>query len=210
MRTLNQLLSALAVFGLLSLAGVASANEADARLEAFTQGLESLSARFEQRVFDANDQLVDESRGHLALSTAGRFRWEYEEPFPQEIVADGERIWIHDPDLEQVQIRRQDEPGQINPLAALMDPEERARQFILREDGERDGLDWIALEPRRSDEGFQAARLGFSASTLVQMELHDELGQRTVIEYSDWQRNPQLAPETFRFEPPAGVDVIGP
>jgi outer membrane lipoprotein carrier protein len=41
------------------------------------------------------------------------------------------------------------------------------------------------------------------------MELRDRCDQATQIVFNDVELNPDVAPERFRFEPPAGVDVIG-
>ena len=153
---------------------------------------------------------VDEdSQGRIALAVPRQFRWEYETPFPQLIVADGTRVWIYDPDLEQVQVRAQDAEEQRSPLSALTDPDELERQFILSDGGHHEGLDWVTLEPRGEDAGFSSGRLGFAQGQLLRMDMLDSLGQRTRIEFSGWKRNPAFDPGTFRFVPPPGVDVIG-
>ena len=68
----------------------------------------------------------------------------------------------------------------------------------------------MTLTPKRDqDASFQSARLGFDAGALVRMEVVDALGQRTEIAFSGWRKNPRFAADTFRYTPPAGVDVIG-
>lgn len=200
-------------FGLVALVclglGPVAAADPHATLAAFTQGLEGLSGRFEQRVLDAQGQLREDSRGNIALAVPRQFRWEYEAPFPQLIVADGDKVWIFDPDLEQVQVRPQGAEEQQSPLTALIDPSELDRQFIVRDGGQEDGVTWVELEPRGEDAPFSKARLGFSDASLVRMEMTDMLAQRTVVSFSDWQRNPVFQAGTFRFVPPPGVDVIG-
>lgn len=185
---------------------------ADARavLDGFTRGLQGLDGRFVQRVFDADGALDEETRGRVALSAPRQFRWEYEAPFPQLIVADGDHVWIYDPDLEQVQVRKQSHEEQQNPLTVLIDPSELERQFTVASGEARDGLDWVELTPKDPDTAqLASARLGFAGDTLGRMDMTDALGQRTVIAFDGWRRNPAFAPDTFRFEPPAGVDVIG-
>lgn len=199
-----------------ALGGHAQANaqvnaQANARvvLDRFAEGLQGLGGQFEQRVFDPEGRLDEESRGQVALSAPRQLRWEYQAPHPQLIVADGNRVWIYDPDLEQVQVRPQAAEEQQNPLAALTDPDELERQFEISDGGQAEGLAWIELVPRGENAPFSQARLGFADQHLQRMEMRDGLGQRTEILFSGWQRNPAFAPDTFRFVPPEGVDVIG-
>jgi len=199
-----------AVLGMLCLDAFAL-DVADPRetLAAFTDGLKGLDGRFEQRVFDADGRLSEETTGRVALSAPRQFRWEYEQPFPQLILADGDRVWIYDPDLEQVQVRPQGTEEQQSPLTALTDPLELERQFAISDGGQGDGVLWVELTPKTKDAPFASARLGFAQGELTRMETVDSLGQRTQISFSGWKLNPQFPQDTFRFAPPAGVDVIG-
>lgn len=184
---------------------------ADARSEfdAFSQGLNGLDGQFTQQVFGPNGELKETSSGRVALSAPNRFRWEYVKPYAQLIVADGEKVWVHDPDLAQVTVRPQGAAEHASPLAALLDPELRDRRFEIVEDGAADGLAWLKLTPRdAADDSFQSARLGFGGGVLRQMQAVDALGQRTRIVFSELKRNPSFAASTFRFTPPAGADVI--
>lgn len=183
--------------------------DARATLRQFTDGLQGLDGRFVQRVYDGAGRMNEESQGRVALSAPRQFRWEYADPFPQLIVADGDHVWIYDPDLEQVQVRTQSYEEQSSPLAALIDPAELDRQFEVSDGGPGDGVQWVVLAPKSEDAQFDSARLGFAGGQLQRMEMRDGLGQRTEITFDGWQRNPSFAADTFSFEPPAGVDVIG-
>jgi outer membrane lipoprotein carrier protein len=190
----------------------ASAAQAGAReqLAAFTRGARGLSANFEQQVLDPQGRVGERSSGSVSLALPRQFRWEYRQPFPQTIVADGDRVWIHDPDLEQVTVRNQSFAEQNSPLAALLDPGQLDRQFRVRELPAAGGMQWLELLPRSAeDEGFANARLGFGAAGLARMEWTDGLGQRTVVIFGGWRRNPGFAAGTFRFVPPPGVEVVG-
>ena len=179
------------------------------KMVAFTSGLKGLDGRFEQQVFDG-DNPVKSSSGTVKLSAPRQFRWEYLKPSPQLIVADGNQVWIYDPDLEQVTVRNQSAEEQGSPLAVLIDPTELDRQYKVSEGGVANGLEWLVLAPKHGDDsGFKQARLGFGPAGLVRMEMQDALGQRTVIGFGPWQRNPRFAPATFRFTPPKGTDVVG-
>ena len=180
------------------------------QLDAFSNGLKGLDGRFTQQVFDDRGQLKETSSGRVALSRPDLFRWEYTKPYPQLIVADGKKVWVHDPDLEQVTVREQGPEERNSPLAALLDPAQREKRFNIAEAGSDDGLEWLKLTPKNADDAsFRSARLGFGDDGLERMQVTDALGQRTSIAFSDWRRNPDFASGTFSFTPPAGADVIG-
>ncbi|MBS0194802.1 MAG: outer membrane lipoprotein carrier protein LolA [Proteobacteria bacterium] len=191
-----------------ALAAHASPREDFAR---YTQGIKGLDGRFEQKVFTARGQLKEDSTGTVALSAPRQFRWEYLKPNPQLIVADGDHVWIYDPDLEQVTVKDQSGQEAQSPLYILIDPTELDRRYLLADGGTRDGLKWLSLAPKhKGDDGdFKMAMLGFDGNDLRTMILTDNLGQRTQIDFSAWRRNPAFAKGTFAFTPPKGVDVVG-
>ena len=178
-------------------------------LDAFTQDLKGLKADFTQQVFDPNGNLKETSSGELALSAPRQFRWEYTKPYEQLIIADGKHVWVYDPDLQQAPSRAQGAAEQGSPLAALIDPGRLDRDYIVAEAGNDDGLEWLTLKPRQADgAGFSSARLGFGDAGLERMQFTDALGQKSVIRFSGWKRNPSFPATTFKFSPPKGVDVI--
>ena len=179
-------------------------------LKSFTTGLKGLDGQFTQQVHDGNGKLKETSSGRVALSAPRLFRWEYTKPYPQLIVADGSKVWIHDPDLQQVTVREQGAEEQNTPLSALIDPGKLDQQFNVKEAGTADGLQWLALTPKNGGEAsFESARLGFGKQGLVRMEVKDAVGQRTTLSFSGWKRNPAFASGTFKYAPGKGVDVIG-
>lgn len=198
---------------LIAVAMLAGAAHAGAReqLDSFARGLKGLDGQFTQTVFDDNGRVRESSSGRVALSAPRLFRWEYVKPYPQLIVADGSTVWVYDPDLEQVSRRPQGSAEQDSPLAALIDPGKLDRDFVVQDGGAEDGLQWLLLKPKQGgeDAAFQSAKLGLDGEGLSRMEIVDALGQRTEIRFSDWKRNPAFARDTFRYTPPAGVDVVG-
>ncbi|MCR6662301.1 MAG: outer membrane lipoprotein chaperone LolA [Luteimonas sp.] len=196
-------------FAIVLLSGLAHASGRD-RLETFTRGLQGLDGQFTQRVFDSNGQLKESTSGRVALAAPRQFRWEYIKPYPQIIVADGEVVWVFDPDLDQVSRRPQGSAEQDSPLAALIDPGKLDRDYAVTDGGESAGLQWVVLKPKRGeDPAFDSARIGLDATGVARMEIFDALGQRTEITFSGWKRNPVFPRQTFNFTPPAGVDIIG-
>lgn len=181
-------------------------------LERFSQFLSTtLSAKgeFEQRIVDRNGKLVQESRGTLAFSRPGRFRWTYVKPYAQLIVGDGNRVWVYDEDLQQVTVRRVDQALTSTPAALLAGNNEVMRAFRISDQGEREGLEWLQAIPREKEGGFESMRIGFGFAGPEVMELVDSFGQLTVLRFTTFQRNPKLDPALFRFSPPRGADVIG-
>jgi outer membrane lipoprotein carrier protein len=179
-------------------------------LAAFTKGLKGLDGQFSQQVLDANGSLKESSTGRVALSAPRLFRWEYTKPYAQLIVADGKRVWVYDPDLQQVTRRAQGSEEQNSPLAALIDPSRLESDYIIKDAGTKNGLDWLTLSPKKATQnGFTSARLGFDARGLARMEVVDALGQKTIIGFQGWKRNPAFSADTFRFVPAKGVDVVG-
>jgi len=178
------------------------------RLRAFIEGTRSLQAGFTQVVFDRKGRQVQSSRGTMQFSRPGRFRWEYESPVSQLLVGDGEQVWMHDRDLNQVTVRRLDRALTGTPAALLAGSNEVEKAFTITAQPARDGLDWIEAVPRDSESAFAAVRLGFAGPEIAAMEIVDGLGGRTFVRFESVQRNPRLSAQLFRFTPPRGADVI--
>jgi outer membrane lipoprotein carrier protein len=188
------------------LLGLASSLE---RFSEFINGTALARGEFEQKIFDSNGRLVQESRGVLAFSRPGKFRWSYVKPYAQLIVGDGSKVWIYDEDLKQVTVRKLDQALGSTPAALLAGNNEAMRAFRLSDKGNKDGLEWLEALPRDKEGNFERIRMGFGASGLQVMELVDGLGQTTVLKFKSLERNPKLDPGMFRFSPPQGADVIG-
>jgi outer membrane lipoprotein carrier protein len=178
------------------------------RFQSYVRTTQSARADFEQKVFDKSGKLVQESRGNFAFLRPGRFRWTYVKP-PQVIVGDGDRVWIHDADLNQVTVRRVSRVLGATPAALLAGASDIEKAFELTEAGEKDGLEWLDAKPREKESGFERIRLGMGTSGIQAMELVDHFGQTTVLRFSNLVRNPQIDAGSFRFTPPRGADVLG-
>lgn len=190
-------------------ANACAADSARSRLDAFSRDLRAISGSFEQTVADANAGKTKTSRGTLALKAPRQFRWETTTPFRQTIIADGDKVWVYDPDLEQVSVRAQGTEEAHSPLTVLTDLSQLDRDFTASEQGEHDGFAWLRLKSKDKEPQFEYADLGFDAAGLARMTFKDTLGNSTEIRFSAWQRNARLAADTFKFTLPKGVDVIG-
>ena len=107
------------LFGLAASLATAAHAASLERFKTFVSSTQSARATFEQRVFDRNKRMVQESRGTFAFARPGRFRWVYEKPYAQTIVGDGSRVWIYDQELKQVTVRRMDQALTSTPAALL-------------------------------------------------------------------------------------------
>jgi len=191
----------------LALASGAQANGLDDFL-AFNAATRTATARFDQQVLDRGGKVVESASGTFAFARPGRFRWSYEKPHKQLLVGDGTRLWIHDPDLNQVTVKRIDEALSSTPAALLAGQDDITRLFTLRDAGAADGLAWVEATPKAPDTGFERVRLGLRGRTLAAMELFDQLGGRTKFAFSDLKANAAISADAFKFTAPAGADVI--
>ncbi len=185
----------------------AAANGLDDFL-AFNASTKTATAHFDQEVFDRAGKVVERGSGTFAFARPGKFRWTYDKPHAQVLVADGAKLWIHDPDLNQVSVKRIDQAISSTPAALLAGKDDITKLFTLRDAGTADGLSWVDATPKSQDTGFERVRLGLQGKTLAAMELRDSLGGRTMLHFSDLKPNARVSPETFRFAPPKGADVI--
>jgi outer membrane lipoprotein carrier protein len=187
----------------------AATGPARARLDAFAQNLHSLTGHFTQSLTDVNGKVGKTSSGTLALEAPRQFRWDTLTPYKQTIVADGSRVWMYDPELEQVTVRVQSSEEAHSPLTVLTDISQLDRGFKVSEQGQRDGVSWLRLTSTAKNPQFDYVDMGFDAGGLARMRFRDQLGSTTDIRFSDWQRNAAIPPSAFNFVPPKGADVIG-
>lgn len=195
--------AAVVIFPLLAEAGAID------QLHQFLTGTRTLKAEFSQMVIGKNSRKPQQSSGLVAISRPGKLRWDIQKPYPQLVVGDGEKIWIYDVELKQVTVRKAGQAISGSPAALLAGSNELEKNFTLAEAGEADGMNWVEATPRADESGFEKIRLGLVGADLKAMELHDNFGQTTHIQFSRLERNPVLPAATFKFVPPAGVDIVG-
>lgn len=196
---------------LLVLSATAAHADAVDRLRQFLETTKLLRADFSQTVLPKNGRKPQFSSGSMAIARPHKFRWQIEKPYPQLIVGDGEKVWLHDPELNQVTVKKQGAALAGSPAALLAGEGVAAleKHFALKDAGVRDGLEWLEATPKVADSGFEKVRIGFAGAELRAMELTDSFGQQTSLVFSKVEKNPPLAAATFRFTPPKGADVLG-
>ena len=193
----------------LAVAAVATAARADGvdTLREFVRDVKTGSAAFTQVVTSPDGARKKTSSGSFEFARPDRFRFAYTKPYQELIVADGHKVWIFDADLNQVSVRKMSQALGATP-AALLAGDTLDRDFNLAPQPSKDGLDWALATPKVKDGPFQAMRVGFRGKQLAEVEITDSFGQRSRLSFDDFRANVALSPDRFRFEVPAGADVI--
>jgi outer membrane lipoprotein carrier protein len=202
------LIALLLVAGLGLIGQPARAADGNERLMAYLKGLGSLKADFQQVTFNADRTRMMEARGTFYLQRPGRFRWEYDAPNKQVIVADGKRVYLHDLDLDQVSHQNQAKALRGTPALLLADDTPIGRHFLTKPVDSSDGRDWVELTPKAADTEVVRIELGFGASELESMIMEDSFGQTTRLNFSRTQRNPSLDAALFKVDEKAVSDFL--
>jgi len=198
------------LIGAISCAAAAAAQAATIdRLRAFVRDTQTARAEFTQTVGGKDGRVSQSASGEFLLERPGKFRWAVAKPYKQLIVGDGQRVWIHDEDLNQVIVRRIGEALGSTPAALLSGNQDVERAFTWKELPAAGGLDWLSATPISTETTFAEIRLGFDAKGLAALELLDAFGQKSVVRFTSFERNPKLPASSFAFTPPKGADVIG-
>jgi outer membrane lipoprotein carrier protein len=176
------------------------------QLRSFLTQTTSARGEFVQRVIRGS--ATQQSSGRFAFQRPGRFRWIYEKPYEQLIVADGQRLTLFDKDLNQATVRKLQSALPSSPASILFGSNDFEREFVVSDAGQRDGLEWISALPRARDTPFERIEIGFRDGLPGGMLLVDSFGNTTRLVFSNVERNPKLGAETFAFTPPKGADVI--
>jgi outer membrane lipoprotein carrier protein len=196
----------------LTLAAHAGAMES---LENFVRTAKTGRAEFTQVITapprDGQAARTKSSSGSFEFQRPNRFRFEYRKPFEQTIVADGQTVWLHDKDLNQVSQRKQAKVLGSTPaalIAASPDLETIKRDFDLQALPDSNGLQWVQATPKQKEGQLTSMKVGFRGDQLAALEIQDSFGQRSVLTFSNMQVNTAVNAETFRFTPPKGADVV--
>lgn len=179
------------------------------QLKTFFRSTSAMKAQFLQVVTDAQGRKVQQVDGSMQLQRPGKFRWDYNKPFVQQIIGDGKRVWLYDPELNQVTVRDMGQALGSSPAALLAGSKEIENSFVLKDEKRSDGLEWVSATPKQQESGFERVLLGFAQGQLREVEMHDSFGHLTRIQFSSIEVNPGLTAQSFRFVVPAGADVVG-
>ena len=188
-------------------APLATAADPVETLRSFVRDVKSGHAEFIQTVTSPDGVRKKSSSGSFDFARPNRFRFAYAKPFEQTIVGDGEKVWIHDADLNQVSSRKLGQALGATP-AALLAGGALERDFDLAKLPPSDGLEWAEAKPKAKDGAFQSVRVGFKGSELAALEIIDSFGQKSLLRFNGFAANAPVNADAFRFKVPAGADVI--
>jgi len=186
-------------------------------LDAYLAGVRTLRAEFTQQVTDGHGSQVQRANGSLVILRPGKFRWELTpvnaagtRQTPQLMIADGKNLWFYDRDLDQVSVKPAASALTATPASLLSGDGRLGEFFDVRADGQRDGLTWVRVVPKRADADFREVQIGFKGSDeLKRMVLKDKLGQTVRLDFDVSARNAPVTEAEVKFSPPPGADVIG-
>ncbi len=204
-------------------------------LDEILDGLEArysspgFTARFSQESMLKAMDISDSASGSLAIKRPGMMRWEYETPEPQTIVTDGDQLWIHRPDDNQVMVGKapaffKDGKGagflsDMNVLrdkfAISMDIGEANKDMFRSDSGDEsssgsgDGY-YLKLVPEDKNLDLAAIFLAvdkesFEIEKIVTLNAYED---ETRIRITDYRFGADLKNDLFRFAIPEGADVL--
>jgi outer membrane lipoprotein carrier protein len=185
----------------------AHANAVD-QLRSFLSQTKTARGEFTQRVTGAKAAVPQTSSGRFVFQRPGKFRWVYEKPYEQVLVADGEKLYLYDKDLNQVTVKPIVAALPASPASILFGTDDFERDFEVKDAGTREGLAWIEARPRAKDSQFERIAIGFRDGLPLALELTDSFGQTSLLRFARVERNPKVDAQAFRFTPPAGADVL--
>ena len=208
------------VFAIISIAACAQEQGATAlkSLENFVKNTKSGRAAFTQVVTspakDGQTPKVKTSTGTFEFLRPNRFKFLYKKPFEQSIVSDGQTLWLHDVDLNQVTARKLAQVLNGTPaavIAAAADLKGLQADFTLMPLPEKAGLQWVKAVPKTKEGQLQSITVGVKSTDrgteLAALEILDSFGQLSVMTFSQFEVNPAVSASSFQFKPPAGADV---
>ena len=200
------LVKSIAAFALAFTAGAARADGVDT-LRAFIRDVNTGRAQFTQTVTSPDGAKKKTSSGSFEFARPNRFRFAYAKPFEQLIVADGQKVWIYDADLNQASSRKFSSALGATP-AALLAGGSLDKDFDLVAQPAKDGLEWVQANPKLKEGAFKSLRVGFRGKGLAAVEIVDAFDQRSLLQFSQFAAGVSFKADAFAFTPPAGADVI--
>ncbi len=190
------------------LSQVAFAGSGKARLDKLLRKTKSVKANFTQTVISKSRDRASHAQGVLYIKRPKYFRWDYKVPYKQNIIADGTRVWVYEPDIEQVSTMMQKAALKGTPAVALMGGEDLEKQFKVKELKRRHGLDWVQLTPKDKDVQFTRILLALDKKGLKLMEMVDQKGVTSRFHFTQIVHGAKLSKDLFKFTPPEGYDMF--
>lgn len=166
------------------------------------EALDNYSASFNQLVEEQDGFVLDENSGVMSFEKPNKLYWQVLEPFPNVLVSDGVDVYFHDPDLDQVTIRRWSADPAQNPMAVFLNAQNLGDYYHIEKNDGR-----FLLTPLAKDVAFSNIQLVFTHGQPFKMQFYDHIGQKTSIEFSTLEQG--VIPDSpYEFLLPVMADVI--
>jgi outer membrane lipoprotein carrier protein len=208
--SLNIFPPVLVSLAILSLPSLAEAS-ALAQFKSFVTTTQSAKGDFSQRLVKTDSgkaKVSSVSTGTFVFARPGKFIWTYQKPYEQLLQADGVQLYIYDKDLNQVTTRQLGNALGSSPAAILFGSNDLEKNFTLKEGVAKDGLEWLEATPKTKDTTFDHIGIGLRNGLPEAMELRDSFGQVSLLTFTNFQKNPPLKENSFKFVVPKGADVF--
>ena len=185
------------------------ASTAETQLAEMLTSFSNMKANFNQVIKDNEANVLQKSSGSMAIQRPGKFRWYTHQPNRQLIIADKDKLWIYDIDLEQITTQNMPEQADSAPAVLLNDSIEQIKQFfsIKSQRGSKKGK-WFTLQPKDKHDSYAWVKLYFINNHLEKMQFKDNTDQVTRIQFSNVRLNKPLKNQLFEMQIPKGVDFI--
>lgn len=181
---------------------------AQTALETSLSDLRTLQGQFKQKLYNEKNELVETSQGKMFIQRPDKFHWDYQQPYQQLIIADSERVWIYDKDLEQVTVKNLKKALGNTPALIFSSHRKLEEDFFINSLPSQAGLTRFELVPKDAQAQFENIKIIMQDKELNGLELKDNLGQTTLISFEQIKRNQPLDETLFIFTPPAGTDIV--
>jgi outer membrane lipoprotein carrier protein len=173
-----------------------------------------MQATFEQYLINNQNTIIGaKTKGKMKLMRPGKFRCEITEPNKQLILINQNDHWVYDADLEQLVKHRANYHNSLNPamlLSSRLDTLKKLFTIIrLRTRSRTSNKErWFKLTPKTPENSYQWIKIHFVSGKLDKMQIVDNLGQKSVINFNNLILNTPLTPKIFTFTPPSDTDVF--
>jgi outer membrane lipoprotein carrier protein len=184
------------------------------RIQKFYDATSDFQAAFQQEYFSKALGRKKSSSGFLYIKKPGKMRWDYKEPRPKHFVADGQALYIYDPELEQVMVDRAFSGSELTTAVAFLWGKGNLKtefrlSFSRRTDLGGPSHYVLELTPKKTA---RFKKLVFVVDKekcqVTETIIEDPGGNINHIFFANMSTNVGLKDQAFSFQIPEGVEVI--
>ena len=181
------------------------------------EGIEDFHADFTQEATVKALNTVQKSDGEVWFKKPGKMRWNYYEPYKDEIVSDGHTLWFYNEEEKQVIESPLSKVSDTETTSTLLSGLGKIKELYktsFSESGEfeSDGNYLIDLRPKDEGEDYNKVTLSINKSNMMvnTLYLYDPFGNLTKVSLRDIEIDKGVSDSLFDFKVPSGVEIIKP